>query len=60
MSDSSHLKRLNDNTKRFRNRMTDAGFVIGGENHPISPVMIGDAKLAAEFADKMLGTLIMN
>ncbi|KAF7998180.1 hypothetical protein HCN44_009578 [Aphidius gifuensis] len=54
MSDSSHLKKLNENTKRFRDRMTDAGFIIGGENHPISPVMIGDAKLAAEFADKML------
>lgn len=35
--------------------MTSAGFTISGDNHPICPVMLGDAKLASEFADKMLG-----
>jgi len=34
--------------------MTKAGFTILGENHPICPVWIGDAKLASMFADKML------
>ena len=34
--------------------MTSAGFTISGEDHPISPVMLGDAKLASMFADQML------
>ena len=34
--------------------MTSAGFMIAGEDHAISPVMLGDAKLAADFADLML------
>ena len=34
--------------------MTAAGFTISGDNHPISPVMLGDAKLASDFADAML------
>ena len=28
-----------------------------GEDHPICPVMLGDARLAVEFADEMLGKL---
>ena len=39
---------------RFRSKMTSAGFMIAGEDHAISPVMLGDAKLAADFADLML------
>ncbi|ESP03313.1 hypothetical protein LOTGIDRAFT_207612 [Lottia gigantea] len=43
------------NTQQFRKRMTEAGFTIGGDNeHPICPVMLGDARLASTFADKML------
>lgn len=38
--------------------MKAAGFTISGDNHPICPVMIGDAALAAQFADKMLGRYI--
>lgn len=34
--------------------MTKAGFTIAGMNHPICPVMLGDAKLATQFADEML------
>jgi glycine C-acetyltransferase len=41
-------------TARFRSTMTKAGFTIGGEQHPICPVMLGDARLASQFADKML------
>ncbi|XP_014212199.1 2-amino-3-ketobutyrate coenzyme A ligase, mitochondrial [Copidosoma floridanum] len=51
---SSFLKNLQHNTRLFRDKMTDAGFKISGDNHPISPVMLGDAKLASTFADKML------
>ncbi|XP_020288706.1 2-amino-3-ketobutyrate coenzyme A ligase, mitochondrial [Pseudomyrmex gracilis] len=48
------LDRLAGNTKRFRNAMTAAGFTISGDNHPICPVMLGDAKLTATFANKMI------
>ena len=34
--------------------MTGAGFTISGDDHAISPVMLGDAKLASDFADLML------
>lgn len=52
------LERLTSNTDLFRTEMTAAGFVINGDNHPICPVMIGNARLATEFADKMLGTFL--
>jgi len=53
-STTSFLDRLADNTKQFRHCMTSAGFTINGDDHPICPVMLGDAKLASTFADKML------
>ena len=53
-NDYSLLHRLQANTDRFRSRMTGAGFKISGKNHPISPVMLGDAKLASQMADDML------
>lgn len=46
--------RLEDNTKRFRERMTAAGFQIRPGVHPIVPIMLGDARLASEMADRML------
>jgi glycine C-acetyltransferase len=53
---SSHKlrKKLDDNTKYFREKMTELGFNIVQGTHPIVPVMLGDAKLAQEFAKKML------
>ena len=48
------LARLNSNTRRFRDGMTAAGFAIKPGVHPIVPVMLGDARLASEFAAKML------
>lgn len=39
---------------RFRSRMQAAGFTISGVNHPICPVMLGDARLASAMADDML------
>ncbi|XP_025062658.1 2-amino-3-ketobutyrate coenzyme A ligase, mitochondrial isoform X2 [Alligator sinensis] len=41
-------------TKRFRSKMTAAGFTISGQDHPICPVMLGDARLASVMADDML------
>ena len=29
--------------------------ILQGDGHPITPVMLGDARLAVEFADEMLG-----
>ena len=55
LSDSSELSEtLTKNTEQFRNKMKAAGFRLSGEIHPIVPVMIGDAKLAGEFADEMM------
>lgn len=52
--DTSLPKKVAENTARFRGKMTALGFKISGENHAISPVMLGDAKLASQFADMML------
>ncbi|MFN7144790.1 MAG: glycine C-acetyltransferase [Myxococcota bacterium] len=46
--------RLEENTARFRARMTAAGFQIRPGVHPIVPIMLGDARLATEMADRML------
>ncbi len=47
-------RRLAVNSERFREQMTEAGFVLTGRGHPIIPVMLGDAKLATEMADRLL------
>jgi len=54
MTDSSLVKKINDNTKRFRKSMTEAGFTLAGEDHPISPVMLMDENLNQQFAKMML------
>jgi glycine C-acetyltransferase len=45
---------LEENTRYFRKEMTRAGFNIVPGTHPIVPVMLGDAALAAKFANAML------
>jgi glycine C-acetyltransferase len=47
-------KRLHDNTRLFREDMTKAGFDILPGDHPIVPVMFGDATLAARTAELLL------
>ncbi|WP_193213773.1 glycine C-acetyltransferase [Luteolibacter marinus] len=42
------------NTDYFRTAMATTGFTIAGKDHPISPVMLGDAALSQKFADKLL------
>ncbi len=42
------------NTERFRSKMAAAGFDLLPGEHPIIPVMIGDARLAGEMADALL------
>ena len=45
---------LEENARFFRSAMTEAGFNLAPGNHPIVPVMLGDAALATRFADAML------
>lgn len=55
LSDTTTLRdKLEENTTYFREKMTDAGFDIKPGVHPIVPVMLYDAKLAQEFATRML------
>ena len=46
--------KLRANTKLFRERMTALGFDILPGDHPITPVMLGDAKRATQLAEKLL------
>ena len=46
--------RLERNTTYFRDGMTKAGFKLNPGDHPIVPIMLGDAKIAVEMADAML------
>jgi len=47
--------RLRDNTAWFRQQMTSEGFDVLPGDHPIVPVMIGDAARATQMADRLLG-----
>eukprot|EP00698_Gefionella_okellyi_P004852 TRINITY_DN14487_c0_g1_i1.p1 TRINITY_DN14487_c0_g1~~TRINITY_DN14487_c0_g1_i1.p1 ORF type:complete len:420 (-),score=105.84 TRINITY_DN14487_c0_g1_i1:467-1726(-) len=54
LNSSELVQKLQRNTKQFREGMRKAGFDINDSDHPIVPVMLGDAKLASDFADAML------
>ena len=55
MADGHALReQLWKNAVHFRTRMEEAGFTLAGKDHAIIPVMLGDARLASEMADKML------
>jgi glycine C-acetyltransferase len=56
LSSSTVLRdKLHSNTIRFRKGMSEAGFrLLGHAESPIVPIMIGDARLATEFANEML------
>ena len=47
-------KKLRSNSEYFREKMTALGFELVPGEHPIIPVMLGDASLASKFADMML------
>ena len=46
--------RLQQNTTRFRQGMTELGFELLPGEHPIVPVMLHDARVASEMADRLL------
>jgi glycine C-acetyltransferase len=55
LEDGAGLRdRLWRNTRYFREKMAALGFDLLPGEHPIIPVMLGDARLASEMADKLL------
>jgi len=48
------IKKLNKNTKYFRSEIKKIGLKIKDGEHPIVPIMIGDAKIAQTMAEKLL------
>ena len=52
--DSALREQLHDNAAYFRSKMTERGFDLKPGEHPIIPVMLGDAKLATTMADRLL------
>jgi len=56
LSGSTELRdRLEANTRSFRDKMGSLGFEILPGDHPIVPIMLGDARLASGMADALLG-----
>ena len=55
LSETTELRdKLESNTQYFRAKMTEAGFDLKPGTHPIVPIMLYEAKLAQEFASKLL------
>lgn len=55
LRESGQLReRLQSNATRFRSGMEAAGFQLAGADHPIIPVMLGDATVASTMADRLL------
>jgi len=55
LSESGDLRqKLWENTKYFRTKMSEAGFDIKAGEHPIVPIMLYEAKLAQDFAARLL------
>jgi glycine C-acetyltransferase len=46
--------RVKENSAYFRRAMEQTGFTIAGKDHPITPVMLGDASLSQRFSEKLL------
>jgi glycine C-acetyltransferase len=55
LADGDELRNtLKSNTQYFRSKMEAAGFTCNGADHAIVPVMLGDAKVASEMANRLL------
>lgn len=48
------IEKLKTNTDYFRQQVSALGFTVAGDNHPITPIMLGDARLASDMADRLL------
>ncbi len=51
-------ERLFENTRFFRQQMTDLGLQIVPGEHPIIPIMLGDARIAVDMADRLLAETV--
>src|SRR5690606_32873142 len=47
-------RKLAQNAARFRDSMAKLGFTLAGADHPIVPVMLGEARLAEEMSSRLL------
>jgi glycine C-acetyltransferase len=55
LSQSTELAdRVKENTRYFRHGLSTTGFEILGDEHPISPVLLGEAELSQQFSAKLL------
>ena len=52
--DNALAEQLHENAAYFRGKMTERGFDLKPGEHPIVPVMLGDARLATQMADRLL------
>jgi glycine C-acetyltransferase len=52
--DNSLRQQLHSNAAYFREKMTELGFDLKPGEHPIIPVMLGDARVASQMADRLL------
>ncbi|OGZ69591.1 MAG: glycine C-acetyltransferase [Candidatus Staskawiczbacteria bacterium RIFCSPHIGHO2_02_FULL_42_22] len=53
IKNSAPRKQLWENTRYFRKKMQEAGFQISPQEHPIVPIMLGDAKIAKNMAAEL-------
>ncbi|MDF1816102.1 MAG: glycine C-acetyltransferase [Verrucomicrobiales bacterium] len=51
---TEYADKVKENTAYFRSQMSSTGFTIAGADHPISPVMIGDAAQSQKFSNRLL------
>jgi glycine C-acetyltransferase len=54
MESTEWRDRVEENTRYFRKAMGEAGFTLAGADHPICPVMLGDAALSQKFSERLL------
>ena len=52
--DSALKEQLHENATYFRSKMSERGFELKPGEHPIIPVMLGDARLATKMSDALL------
>ncbi len=58
-NEPERLKKLHQHAQKFRAAMEEAGFTLAGADHPIIPVMVGDAVKAKQFSDALFQRGIM-
>ncbi len=51
---TEYSDKVKANAEYFRSNMASTGFNVAGVDHPISPVMLGDATLSQQFSQKLL------